>query len=293
MSRPLVVAVGSHHVCLSSTTTRDNYRTQVEVHIVPRLGGVALSDLTAEQVDGLYRQLEKHGKRAGKCRTAGVTCKAHGCAPERHEGLAPKPVRHAHTALRKALQDAVERGSLGRNVADLANPPTQRDARSRRARDKAWTSDVLGAFLARTADDRLGPLWLVASTTGLRRAEPCGLRWSDVDLDADGSPSRRCSHGGPGRPRSVWHVPVTGPTRDSCSPVTTAGATGQAAVVGVHRDGRPSRVRADRPPRAAAFIRDRGTPRRRVARGDDQAAAELVAGAILGPESAGNARLGS
>lgn len=52
-------------------TTRDNYRTQVEVHIVPRLGGVALSDLTAEQVDRLYRQLEKHGKRAGKCRTAG------------------------------------------------------------------------------------------------------------------------------------------------------------------------------------------------------------------------------
>lgn len=164
-------------------TTRDNYRTQVETHIVPRLGGVALSDLTAEQVDTLYRQLERHGKCAGSCRTAGVTCKDHGCSPERHDGLAPKSVRHAHTALRKALQDAVDRGYLGRNVADLANPPSQRDARSRRARDKAWTADVLGRFLADTSDDRLAPLWLLASTTGLRRAELCGLRWRDVDLD--------------------------------------------------------------------------------------------------------------
>lgn len=164
-------------------TTRDNYRTQVEVHIVPRLGGVALCDLTAEQVDGLYRQLEKHGKRAGTCRTAGVTCQQHGCAPERHDGLAPKSVRHAHTALRKALQDAVDRGYLGRNVADLANPPTQRDARSKRARDKAWSADVLRGFLEDASDDRLAPLWLLAATTGLRRAELCGLRWSDVDLD--------------------------------------------------------------------------------------------------------------
>jgi integrase len=91
-------------------TTQDNYRTAVEVHTIPRLGGVALADLSAEQVDGLYRELEKRGKAAGPCRTAGVTCKANGCAPEKHAGLAPKSVRHVHTMLRKALQDAVERG---------------------------------------------------------------------------------------------------------------------------------------------------------------------------------------
>lgn len=142
-----------------------------------------LSNLTAEQVDGLYRQLERHGKRAGECRTAGVTCRASGCAPERHEGLAPKSVRHVHTMLRKALQDAVDRGYLGRNVADLAHPPTQRAARGHRARDKAWTVDQLRTFLAESAQSRLAPLWQLASTTGLRRAELCGLRWADVDLE--------------------------------------------------------------------------------------------------------------
>jgi integrase len=69
-------------------------------------------------VDQLHRELECHGKRAGRCRTAGVTCRAHGCRPDRHEGLSAKSVRHVHTMLRKALQDAVDRGYLGRNVAD-------------------------------------------------------------------------------------------------------------------------------------------------------------------------------
>jgi hypothetical protein len=86
------------------------------------VGGIALEALSAEDVDGLYRELERHGKAAGKCRTAGVTCKANGCSPENHDGLAPKSVRHVHTMPRKALQDAMLRGYLGRHVCDLANP---------------------------------------------------------------------------------------------------------------------------------------------------------------------------
>ena len=42
---------------------------------------------------------------------------------------------------------------------------------------------MLRGFLADTSDDRLAPLWLLAATTGLRRAELCGVRWSDVDLN--------------------------------------------------------------------------------------------------------------
>jgi hypothetical protein len=36
-------------------TTLDNYRTAAEIHVIPRLGGAALADLSAEQVDRLYR----------------------------------------------------------------------------------------------------------------------------------------------------------------------------------------------------------------------------------------------
>jgi hypothetical protein len=34
-------------------TTLDNYRTAAEIHVIPRLGGVAFADLSAEQVEPL------------------------------------------------------------------------------------------------------------------------------------------------------------------------------------------------------------------------------------------------
>lgn len=146
-------------------TTIANYRGSIERYIIPAIGGLKLQALTPEHLDGLYRKLEREGGRNG-------------------QGLAPKTVRHAHTALRKALQDATERGHVLRNVADLANPPTQKQARSRQARDKCWTAGQLRTFLTHVEDDRLYGLWYLLATTGLRRAEVLGLRWAeDVDLE--------------------------------------------------------------------------------------------------------------
>lgn len=145
-------------------TTLANYATCVNRYLVPALGNVRLRDLQPEHLDGLYRKLEREGKGE-------------------NVGLAPKTVRHVHTAVRKALQDAVERGRLGRNVADLAHPPTQRQARSHNARSKAWTVEELGVFLAAIRGDRLGALWILTASTGLRRAEVVGLQWDALDLD--------------------------------------------------------------------------------------------------------------
>lgn len=117
-------------------TTVANYRTSAESYAIPRIGGLELRSLTAEHLDVLYRELEHEGGRGG-------------------QGLAPKTVGHVHTMLRKALQDAVDRGHLPRNVADLANPPTQRQARSTAARDRVWTAEQLQQFLASVSDDRL------------------------------------------------------------------------------------------------------------------------------------------
>lgn len=145
-------------------TTHANYRTAPR-YVMPRLGALPLQSVTPEHLDGLYRELETSGKRDGT-------------------GLAPKSVRHVHTALRKALQDAVDRGHLPRNVADLANPPTQKQARSRNARDKAWSSEQVRTFLAHLDGDRHAAAMRLMLATGLRRAELLGLRWTDVDLDA-------------------------------------------------------------------------------------------------------------
>lgn len=47
-----------------------------------------------------------------------------------------------------------------------------------------WNPLQLRKFLAFIQDDRFYALYLAAATTGLRRAELCGLRWQAIDLDA-------------------------------------------------------------------------------------------------------------
>lgn len=150
-------------LCVKPTTLA-NYATCVNRYLIPTLGSVRLRDLQPEHLDGLYRKLEKDGKNNGV-------------------GLAPKTVRHVHTAIRKALQDAVKRGRLARNVADDAHPPTQRQSRSQNARTKAWTVEELGVFLSTIRGDHQEALWVLTATTGMRRGEVIGLRWDALDLD--------------------------------------------------------------------------------------------------------------
>lgn len=48
---------------------------------------------------------------------------------------------------------------------------------------KTWDAPTLARFLALVRDDRHQPAWLFLATTGCRRGEALGLRWTDVDLD--------------------------------------------------------------------------------------------------------------
>jgi len=47
-----------------------------------------------------------------------------------------------------------------------------------------WIEPELAAYLAVALEDRLQAVWMLVATTGMRRGELCGLRWTDVDLDA-------------------------------------------------------------------------------------------------------------
>ena len=98
-------------------------------------------------------------------------------------GLDRRTVNYAHTIIHRALKDAVRWGRLARNPADAANPP---HGGQKSDGIRAWSAPTLRAFLDASsgADDRLHALWVLLATTGMRRGEALGLRWSDLDLDA-------------------------------------------------------------------------------------------------------------
>lgn len=102
--------------------------------------------------------------------------------PDSVSGLSARTVRYVHTIMHAALKDALRWNRVIRNAADAATPPSAASARS--TRPKVWTADQLRAFLDHVAESRYLPSWIFLATSGCRRGECLGLKWSDVDLDA-------------------------------------------------------------------------------------------------------------
>jgi len=144
-------------------STAESYERIIRLHINPNIGHIPVQKLRPEDLDTLYARLLSEGKRNGS-----------------GGGLSAQTVRNVHVTIQGALSDAERKGTVVRNVADLADAPTA----SRNSRTMSvWTSDELRAFLDAISDHYLYPLYLLAATTGMRRAEIAGLVWRNVDLD--------------------------------------------------------------------------------------------------------------
>ena len=87
--------------------------------------------------------------------------------------------RSVHVVAHKSLGDALRWRLVGSNAADDATGPARSIPDPR-----AWTAEQVGEFLRVASEDRWAALWRLAATTGMRRGELVGLRWSDVDLAA-------------------------------------------------------------------------------------------------------------
>jgi integrase len=143
--------------------TFHSYARNLRLHVLPYIGNMTLSKVDAGNLNGLYARLLREGHRS------------------RPGGLSPRSVRYLHTILHRAFKDAVRWGRLARNPADAADPP--KESSSGAPQMKTWTPAELRRFLEACAEDRLYPAFLMLATTGMRRGELLGLRWSDVDLE--------------------------------------------------------------------------------------------------------------
>ena len=143
------------------------YETNVRRHIVPTIGHVRLTKLTAAMVQRLLNDL-------------------------RRQGLAPRTVQYVHATLRAALNVALRWGLIQRNVATLVEPVTVK-----RKEVVPFTAEEARQVLDAARSHRLASFFTVAMALGLRPSEALGLTWSDIDFDRSLLQVRRALERGP------------------------------------------------------------------------------------------------
>lgn len=141
--------------------TFDAAKLHVESYLVPRIGHVPLQALTTPAVKALYAELRESGAVRGG-------------------GLSAKTVHNVHRTLSRALNDAVAEHP----PRILHNPAAKAHKQPSSPPQPTWSAEQLRSFYVHVRDDRLFPLWRLAASSGLRRGELAGLRWTDVDLTA-------------------------------------------------------------------------------------------------------------
>ena len=133
----------------------------IERHLRPRWGQVQLRRVTPVDIDRFYAELRRRGGQGGR-------------------PLAGATVTRIHSILRASLEQAVRWGLLGHNPASRASPP-----RGGESEIRPPSPAELGRLLDAAAEDDL-EFWTylrLAASSGARRSQVCGLRWSDLDLD--------------------------------------------------------------------------------------------------------------
>lgn len=136
-------------------SARSNYLSIANTHLLPTLGRKRLSDLTPVHVDHLL-------------------------ASKIEEGLAPSTVRRIRAVFAQSLDQAMRWGYVNRNVATLSRSP-----KVPRTEGRTLSPEQARSFLDTLEGHRNEALYALMLSTGLRRGEALGLRWTDLD-EAEG-----------------------------------------------------------------------------------------------------------
>ena len=132
--------------------TIHSYRSHIKHHIVPKIGSIILTDLTAADVRQFLDDILRDSTRSN--------------------------AKKSLTSLRSLISEAQERGYVQHNVA--------REVKLRQSQrhdpERVFPSKAEIRLLLANVPAQHRPLIVTAIMTGMRMSELRGLRWSDVDF---------------------------------------------------------------------------------------------------------------
>jgi integrase len=138
--------------------TYETYKSVITHHLQPALGHLHLQHLRPTDLKRYYND----------------------------SSLSPTTLEQHHTLLHSALKAAQLQGLVQRNVASLVVGKPHRPEGREDVMRHCWEADEARQFVA--AAKALGPqpaaFYTLALDSGARKGELCGLRWTDIDLDA-------------------------------------------------------------------------------------------------------------
>ncbi len=148
-------------------TTKDGYKNIIYKHIIPTIGHIPLNKLTQNDLQQFYARFKRNGRLQYK--------------ETRGTGMSDRMVRSCHAHCRSALQRAVTEGLITKNPSIGCKLPPKKGREM-----QVLTPAEIERFLARAKEEGYYELFLLELSTGMRRGEILGLKWTDLNL-ADGT----------------------------------------------------------------------------------------------------------
>ena len=185
-------------------TTLRGYRKLIDSYLRPRLGEKPVCKISPADVQRLYRELLQNGR-----------VREH---PQYGCGLSGCTVRKLHGVFHQAMDAAVREHLTARNPTSGATLP-----RKKATPKQILNDEQLDRFLEEIKKDEIWyDFFYTELTTGLRRGEICGLRWTDFQMGKGTLTIRRTVHQKPGGGLSVGEPKTRQGSRVITLPPSTA-----------------------------------------------------------------------